>query len=161
MTIKSLLLGAAALAMPAAGFAQSVTTETAGEVKAGPAGAAVEAGVNASTAQTVDGNAATGVQADTAADTTATNQATAADAAPAGATTAATAADVTAGKSVMDMAGAMVGTIEKVDANGAVIATGTARVQIPVTSFAKNDRGLVISASKAELEAAAKTSSPS
>ncbi len=160
MTIKSLLLGAAALAMPAAGFAQSVTTETAGEVKAGPAGAAVDADVNASNAQTVDGNAATGVQADTATDATATNQASAADAA-AGATTAATAADVTAGKSVMDTAGAMVGTIEKVDANGAVISTGTARVQIPVTSFAKNDRGLVISASKAELEAAAKTSSPS
>ncbi|HEY9553820.1 hypothetical protein [Allosphingosinicella sp.] len=67
----------------------------------------------------------------------------------------AAAADVKAGAEVRDTEGNLVGTIETVDANGAVIATGEARVQIPVTSFAKNDQGLVIAMSKAELEAAA------
>ena len=60
-----------------------------------------------------------------------------------------------------DTDGNMVGTVESVDANGAVIATGEARVQIPVTSFAKNDQGLVITMSKAELEAAAEAATPS
>jgi preprotein translocase subunit YajC len=69
--------------------------------------------------------------------------------------TAATAADVKAGATVVDQQGGTVGTIESVDANGAVISTGKARVQIPVTSFAKNERGLVISLTKAQLEAEA------
>jgi hypothetical protein len=67
----------------------------------------------------------------------------------------ATAADVQTGVEVRDTNGDLVGKVESVDANGAVIATGEARVQIPVTSFAKNDQGLVIAMSKAELEAAA------
>ena len=82
-------------------------------------------------------------------------------AAAAGQLTAATSGDVTAGATVRDTSGGMVGKIEMVDSDGAVIATGAARVQIPVASFAKNDQGLVISASKAEFEAAAKASSPS
>ena len=82
-------------------------------------------------------------------------------AAAAGQLTAATSGDVTAGATVRDTSGGMVGKIEMVDSDGAVIATGAARVQIPVASFAKNHQGLVISASKAELEAAAKASSPS
>ena len=43
-----------------------------------------------------------------------------------------------------------------VSAEGAVVATGESRVVIPAASFAKNDRGLVIAMSKAELDAAAK-----
>ena len=60
------------------------------------------------------------------------------------------------GAEVRDTDGNLVGTIESVDAKGAVIATGQSRVQIPVASFAKNDQGLVIAMSRAELDAAAK-----
>lgn len=98
---------------------------------------------------------------DTVQDTVNTATDTAVDAADqatdaAAGTEVAAAADVKAGAEVRDTDGNVVGTIETVDANGAVIATGEARVQIPVTSFAKNDTGLVIAMSKAELEAAAK-----
>ncbi|PWG02600.1 hypothetical protein [Sphingosinicella humi] len=102
-----------------------------------------------------------GTATDTAQDTvnTATDTATGVADQATGATTgatAATAADVQAGAEVRDTDGNVVGTIESVDANGAVIATGEARVQIPVSSFAKDDKGLVIAMTKAELEAAAK-----
>ncbi len=98
---------------------------------------------------------------DTVQDTVNTATDTAADVADqatdtAAGTEVAAAADVQAGAEVRDTDGNVVGTIESVDANGAVIATGEARVQIPVTSFAKNDQGLVIAMSKTELEAAAK-----
>ena len=49
----------------------------------------------------------------------------------------------------------MVGTIESVDATGAVVATGTARAKLPLTSFGRNNQGLVISLTRAQLEAAA------
>jgi hypothetical protein len=68
--------------------------------------------------------------------------------------TAATAADVKAGVSVYDQKGGLVGKVESVSAKGAVVSTGSARALIPVSSFAKNDKGLVMSMTKAELEAA-------
>ena len=67
----------------------------------------------------------------------------------------ATAADVHAGVQVRDQTGGMVGTIESVDATGAVVATGTARAKLPLTSFGRNSQGLVISLTRAQLEAAA------
>jgi hypothetical protein len=67
----------------------------------------------------------------------------------------ATAAEVKKGVSVYDQKGGTVGTIESVDAKGAIVATGKVRVPIPVSSFAKNDKGLVISMTKAELDAQA------
>ena len=67
----------------------------------------------------------------------------------------ATAADVVKGASVYDEKGGTVGTIESVSAKGAIVSTGKVRVPIPVASFAKNDKGLVISMTKAELEAKA------
>lgn len=83
-----------------------------------------------------------------------------------GATGAATAeaapsADVKAGAEVRDPKGELVGTIESVDAQGAVIATGASRVAIPISSIGKNEKGLVIAMTKAELDAAAKAAEPS
>ena len=41
--------------------------------------------------------------------------------------------------------------------DGAVVSTGKARAEIPLTSFGKNDKGLVVSVTKADLDAQAKT----
>jgi hypothetical protein len=70
--------------------------------------------------------------------------------------TAATTADVKAGVPVFDAKGGVVGKIDSVSAKGAVVNTGTVKATVPVASFAKNDKGLVISMSKAEIDAAAK-----
>jgi len=75
-------------------------------------------------------------------------------------TTAATAADVKKGVSVYDQSGALVGKIDSVTAEGAVLDTGATRAQVPVGSFAKGDKGLVIGMSKADIDAAAKKSTP-
>jgi hypothetical protein len=72
---------------------------------------------------------------------------------------AATSADVKAGVSVYDPNGGVVGKIESVSSKGAVVSTGAARATIPVSSFGKGDKGLVISMSKTELDAAAKKKS--
>ena len=45
--------------------------------------------------------------------------------------------------------------------DAAIVNTGTARAEIPITSFGKNDKGLVISVSKAEIEAKAEESKKS
>ena len=74
--------------------------------------------------------------------------------------TRATAADIRAGLAVFDQQGGEVGTVETVDADGAVVATGKVRAKLPLTSFGKNNRGLVISLSKAQLEAAAQAQTP-
>lgn len=70
--------------------------------------------------------------------------------------TAATAADLKKGVSVYDQKGGLVGTIESVDGENAVVSTGTARAAIALSSFGKSDQGLVISMTKGELNAAAK-----
>jgi hypothetical protein len=70
--------------------------------------------------------------------------------------TAATAADVKAGVPVFDSKGGVVGKVESVNAKGAVVDTGTVKAAVPIASFAKNDKGLVISMTKAQLDAAAK-----
>lgn len=80
--------------------------------------------------------------------------------AQAGQLTAATTADVKAGVSVYDQKGGHVGKVESVSAKGAVVSTGTARAVIPVSSFAKGDKGLVMNMTKAELDAQAKKKSP-
>jgi hypothetical protein len=73
--------------------------------------------------------------------------------------TAATAADVKAGLNVYDQQGQLVGTISSVSGKNAVVNTGKTRAQIPISSFAKGDKGLTIGMTKAQLEAAAKASS--
>jgi hypothetical protein len=71
--------------------------------------------------------------------------------------TAATADDVKAGVSVYDQSGALVGKVDSVKGDGAVVNTGKARAEIPLASFGKNEKGLVVSISKADLDAQAKT----
>lgn len=68
---------------------------------------------------------------------------------------AATPADLKVGQTVRDTTGAVVGKVESVNANGAVVATGNSRVAIPASSFGKNDQGLVLAMTKAQLDAAA------
>jgi hypothetical protein len=76
-------------------------------------------------------------------------------AAPASApTTAAPAVTPTVGAKVFDPQGAEVGSIEKVDASNAVVYTGTKRATLPFSAFAKNAKGLLISMSQAQLNAA-------
>jgi hypothetical protein len=71
--------------------------------------------------------------------------------------TAATEADIKKDAEVYDQNGELVGKIDSVKAEGAIVNTGKARAEIPITSFGKNDKGLVISISKADLDAQAKT----
>ena len=80
--------------------------------------------------------------------------------AQAGAVVKATVADLKAGASVYDSAGQLVGKIDSSDAEGGVVDTGTVKAKVPLASFGRNDKGLLISMSKTELEAAAKEKSP-
>ena len=74
--------------------------------------------------------------------------------------TAATAADVKTGVSVYDQKGGLVGKIDSVSGKNAVLSTGSVKASIPISSFAKSDKGLVISMSKAEIDAATKPATP-
>jgi hypothetical protein len=105
---------------------------------------------------------ATPPQAPAQAGTSAQAQASASaqPAADAGPTVLATAADIRAGVQVRDQTGAAVGSIESVDATGAVVATGNVRAKLPLTSFGRNNQGLVISLTRAQLEAAARQATP-
>ena len=73
--------------------------------------------------------------------------------------TAATLADAKAGASVHDQKGGTVGKIVSATAKGVVIDTGTVKAAIPISSFGKSDKGLVISMTKEEIDAAAKKNS--
>jgi hypothetical protein len=66
---------------------------------------------------------------------------------------AATAAEVIAGAAVSDSAGVQLGTIESVDAGGAVILTAAGRARIPLNAFGRNGHGLLLQTSKAQFEA--------
>lgn len=72
----------------------------------------------------------------------------------------ATKADIKVGVAVSDADGNAVGKIESVDSEGAVVSTGSAQAKIPLSSFGRNDKGLVIAMTKAQLEAAAKEKTP-
>lgn len=67
----------------------------------------------------------------------------------------AAAADLVVGAQVIGSDGEVVGTIEEADANGAVVNTGTVRGRLALDGFYKDQRGLLIGYSRAELEAAA------
>ena len=67
-----------------------------------------------------------------------------------------TSADVKAGAQVFDQQGGTVGKVDSVDPEGVVVSTGSVRAKIPLSSFGAGSKGLVIGATKAELEAAAK-----
>ncbi|HEY7005803.1 MAG TPA: hypothetical protein VH392_04895 [Sphingomicrobium sp.] len=72
----------------------------------------------------------------------------------------ATAADAKVGVSVYDTKGGLVGKVTSVDDKGVVVDTGTVKAALPLSGFAKNDKGLVLAMTKAELEAAAKKETP-
>ena len=67
-----------------------------------------------------------------------------------------TISDVAEGSTVRDTAGGLVGTVESVDETGAVVSTGRLRAKLPFSSFGRNSRGLVISLTRAQLEAEAR-----
>lgn len=60
----------------------------------------------------------------------------------------------TVGAKVFDPQGGEVGSIEKVDAANAVVYTGTKRATLPLSAFAKNEKGLLISMSQTQLNEA-------
>jgi hypothetical protein len=148
MFVKKALLSTAALILPlGTASAQQVSVPDTGA--GATVGTTVDTTVQATTPDVPDTGVA--AEADVNAD---------ANAPAAGAVVAVTIADVKAGAMVHDTAGGMVGTVETADASGAVIATGKSRVKIPIASLGKNDKGLVIAMTKAQLdaEAAAKPS---
>jgi hypothetical protein len=65
------------------------------------------------------------------------------------------AADFKNGATVYDSSGAVLGHIQSFDSDSAVISTGKVRADIPLASFGRGDKGLVIAMTKAEFEAAA------
>jgi preprotein translocase subunit YajC len=71
------------------------------------------------------------------------------------AVTAAPAAAVAAGQTVHDTAGGVVGKIDKIEGQVAVVATGKNSVGLPLTSFAMGANGPIISMTRDQLDAAA------
>ncbi|HEX6410306.1 MAG TPA: hypothetical protein VFZ88_06910, partial [Sphingomicrobium sp.] len=69
----------------------------------------------------------------------------------------ATAEDMKVGVDVYGQNGELIGRLESVKTDSAVVNTGKTRAEIPSASFGKNDKGLVVSLTKAELDAQAKT----
>lgn len=78
----------------------------------------------------------------------------AAHAQDAAADAAAPAVTPTVGAKVFDQQGGEVGTIETVDAANAVVNTGAKKATLPLAAFGKNEKGLLLSMNKAQLEAA-------
>lgn len=75
--------------------------------------------------------------------------------APAASTAAPSTATVTAGAQVFDQTGGTVGKIDTVEGQFAVLATDKSKVRLPLTSFAKGDKGLIIGMTKDQIDAAA------
>jgi hypothetical protein len=63
---------------------------------------------------------------------------------------------VTKGATVYDTDGNIVGKVVSVDSKGAVVTTGTARATIALSGFSNGARGLTISRTKDQIEAAGK-----
>ena len=63
--------------------------------------------------------------------------------------------DMKTGASVYGQNGELIGTLEAVKADSAVVNTGKTRAEIPSASFGKNDKGLVLGITKADLDAKA------
>ncbi len=169
MRFTSLIAATAALTLPA-GIALAQTGGTRGgtsveaETTTAPAGRAPSGARTTATATPQDTSppvGSAGVRVGTRTGTgTAAGGAHAGHAAHA-AVAAATQADLRAGAAVSDTHGGQVGTIESADVEGAVVATGKARAKLPLKSFGKNaSGGLVVSMTKAQIDAAASTAAP-
>jgi hypothetical protein len=74
------------------------------------------------------------------------------DAKSGGRTRPAKADEVVAGAQLLDKAGVAIGTIESVAADGAVVATLTGKVKIPLEAFGINKKGLLVDLSKKEFD---------
>ena len=68
--------------------------------------------------------------------------------------TAAAPSDLVVGAQISDSRGKPVGTVQTVEIYGAVVATGAGQVKVPLEAFGKNRKGLVLSITKAEFDAA-------
>jgi hypothetical protein len=62
-------------------------------------------------------------------------------------------AEVLAGAAVSDSVGVQLGTIESVDASGAIILSAVGRARIPLNAFGMNGHGLLLQTTKAQFEA--------
>ena len=62
--------------------------------------------------------------------------------------------EVVAGKVVSSLKGELLGTVEAVEADGAIVTTAKGKVKIPLEGFGRTDQGLVLAISKEEFEAA-------
>jgi hypothetical protein len=72
--------------------------------------------------------------------------------APKNAAVPATQADIVAGSEIRDNKGVPIGKVDRLDADGVVVATTGGRVKIPLDAFGKDDKGLVFAISKAEFD---------
>lgn len=144
---RNLLLIAATTALSFGG-ASAFAQDTLAEPTATP-----PAATEAATPPAADQMSPAGTETMTGTDQSST-PATTADSA---ASTRAQTAQVNAGAIVKDATGAMVGTIESVEGDKAVLATAESKVSVPVTSFAPNGGELVFGMTAAEVNAAAQS----
>jgi hypothetical protein len=56
----------------------------------------------------------------------------------------ATAADLKAGSALRDKDGVKIGTIDSVDADGAIVNTGQTKIKVPLVAFGKDNQGLLL-----------------
>ena len=137
-TATILSIGAALAALPAIAVAQAPAspsattgrTSASGAVSTAPAGAAMSDTTSAAVTGRTSASAATPQ-------------------------TAAASGKVAAGATVMDTKGGVVGTIESVNGDLAVLDTGANKVNLPLSSFAAGTSGPIIAMTKAEVDAAA------
>ena len=147
-----LMVGALVIGLPAAAGAQdTTTTEEAAPPEATTQQQPAETPAAETSAKPADAAAAQPADA---------SAAQPAQQAAAVATKKAAKEDLKVDAAVLDPKGGAVGKIEKVTATGAVVSTGSARVELALDSFGVGDKGLVIGRTKAELEAAAKAKEP-
>ncbi len=56
----------------------------------------------------------------------------------------ATIADIKSGAPLRDVKGTPIGTIDSVDADGAVVNTGQTKIKVPLVAFGKDDQGILL-----------------
>jgi hypothetical protein len=61
-------------------------------------------------------------------------------------------ADIVVAATVFDLGGQTVGTIESVEADGAVVATAAGKVKVPLNAFGRNRKGLLVGMPKKDFE---------
>ncbi|RYD89430.1 MAG: hypothetical protein EOP61_31665 [Sphingomonadales bacterium] len=61
---------------------------------------------------------------------------------------------MTIGSEIRDSKGAVLGKVDSVSMSAAVVAAEGGKVEVPLESFGKNNKGLLLSLTKAEFDAA-------